>query len=102
MQYLSNGRFKRADHRAVMNSSYSRLSIATFQYPATDAIVYPLKVREGEKYVINEPLTFAEIYRRNMSNYQETTRMKKTGMDKELRDQQQVKFEAKPLNEILD
>lgn len=69
--YLSNGRFKRADHRAVVNSSYSRLSVATFQYPATDAIVYPLKVREGDKYVMEEHLTFAEIYRRNMSNYLE-------------------------------
>ena len=90
MQYLSNGRFKKADHRAVVNSNYSRLSVATFQYPATDATVYPLKVREGEKSVMEEPLTFAEIYRRNMSNYLETARIKK------------AKFEAKPLNEILD
>lgn len=92
MQYLSNGRFKKADHRAVVNSSYSRLSVATFQYPATDATVYPLKVREGEKSVMEEPLTFAEIFRRNMSNDLETARMKKMGKeDKELRDMQKAK-----------
>ncbi|KAJ6353303.1 hypothetical protein OIU76_002339 [Salix suchowensis] len=65
--YLSNGRFKNADHQAVVNSNSSRLSIATFQNPAPDATVYPLKIREGEKSVLDEPITFAEMYRRKMS-----------------------------------
>ena len=44
VQFLSNGRFKNADHQAVVNSECSRLSIATFQNPAPDATVYPLAV----------------------------------------------------------
>lgn len=68
MQYLSNGRFKSADHRALANSKSDRLSIATFQYPAPEAIVYPLKVDEGEKAVIENPITFQEMYQKKMSN----------------------------------
>jgi len=102
MQYLSNGRFKNADHQAVVNSNYSRLSIATFQNPAPDATVYPLKIREGEKSVLEEPITFAEMYRRKMSKDLEIARMKKLAKEeKELRDLEKAKLEAKPLNEIL-
>ncbi|ESR54276.1 hypothetical protein CICLE_v10023305mg, partial [Citrus x clementina] len=45
--YISNRRFKNADHQAVVNSNSSRLSIATFQNPAQEATVYPLKIKEG-------------------------------------------------------
>ncbi|KAJ1422606.1 Oxoglutarate/iron-dependent dioxygenase [Sesbania bispinosa] len=83
--YLSNGRFKNADHQAVVNSNYSRLSIATFQNPAPDAIVYPLKVREGEKPVMEEPITFAEMYRRKMSKDIELARMKKLAKESNCR-----------------
>ncbi|KAL6493034.1 Envelope glycoprotein gp160 [Orobanche gracilis] len=65
--YLSNGRFKNADHQAVGNSNYSRLSVATFQNPSPDATVYPLKIREGEKPVMDELITFAEMYKRKMN-----------------------------------
>lgn len=100
--YLSNGRFKNADHQAVVNSNYSRLSIATFQNPAPDATVYPLKIRDGEKSVMDEPITFAEMYRRKMSKDLEIARMKKLDKEeKELRDLEKAKLEAKPLNEIL-
>ncbi|KAM7513142.1 hypothetical protein LguiB_012017 [Lonicera macranthoides] len=54
--FLSNGRFKNADHQAPVNSNYSRLSIATFQNLAPDAIVYPFKINEGEKPVMEEPI----------------------------------------------
>ncbi|GJN01440.1 hypothetical protein PR202_ga18707 [Eleusine coracana subsp. coracana] len=65
--YLSNGRFKNADHQAVVNSECSRLSIATFQNPAPDATVYPLAVRDGEDGPSwTEPITFAGEYRRKM------------------------------------
>ncbi|CAI9116936.1 OLC1v1018232C1 [Oldenlandia corymbosa var. corymbosa] len=68
VHYLSNGRFKSALHRAVVNSDSSRLSIATFQNPAPEAIVYPLinsNIREGEeKPLLEEPITFAEMYKR--------------------------------------
>ncbi|CAI8609034.1 unnamed protein product [Vicia faba] len=100
--YLSNGRFKNADHQAVVNSNYSRLSIATFQNPAPDATVYPLKIREGEKSVLEEPITFSDMYRRKMSKDLEIARMRKLGKEeKELGELQKAKLEAKPLNEIL-
>ncbi|RDX87239.1 Naringenin,2-oxoglutarate 3-dioxygenase, partial [Mucuna pruriens] len=125
--FLSNGRFKNADHQAVVNSNSSRLSIATFQNPAPNATVYPLKVREGEKPVLEEPITFAEMYRRKMSKDLEIARMKKLAKEKQLQldlekkekelkhldlekkekelqhlDQlEKEKLQAKPLKEIL-
>nr|ABI50233.1 flavanone 3-hydroxylase [Anthurium andraeanum] len=74
---LSNGRFKNADHQAVVNSERSRLSIATFQNPAPEGVVYPLAVREGEKPVLDEPISFSEMYRRKMSRDLELARLKK-------------------------
>ncbi|KAJ6876878.1 hypothetical protein NC651_029787 [Populus alba x Populus x berolinensis] len=84
--YLSNGRFRNADHQAVVNSNSSRLSIATFQNPAPEATVYPLKIREGEKSVLDEPITFAEMYRRKMSNDIEIAKKKKLAKEQLLRD----------------
>jgi naringenin 3-dioxygenase len=75
--YLCNGRFKNADHQAVVNSNTSRLSIATFQNPAPDAVVYPLAIREGEKPILDEPITFAEMYRRKMTRDLELAKQKK-------------------------
>lgn len=76
-QFLSNGRFKNADHQAVVNSDCSRLSIATFQNPSPEAIVYPLAIREGEKAVLDKPITFAEMYRMKMSRDLELAKLKK-------------------------
>ncbi|XP_066349282.1 flavanone 3-dioxygenase 1-like [Miscanthus floridulus] len=73
---LSNGRFKNADHQAVVNSECSRLSIATFQNPAPDATVYPLTVRDGEAPILEEPITFAEMYRRKMARDIELAKLK--------------------------
>nr|Q05963.1 RecName: Full=Naringenin,2-oxoglutarate 3-dioxygenase; AltName: Full=FHT; AltName: Full=Flavanone-3-hydroxylase; Short=F3H [Callistephus chinensis]CAA51191.1 naringenin,2-oxoglutarate 3-dioxygenase [Callistephus chinensis] len=81
--YLSNGRFKNADHQAVVNSSTSRLSIATFQNPAPEAIVYPLKINEGEKSIMEEPMTFMEMYKKKMSTDLELARLKKLAKDKQ-------------------
>ncbi|KAL6522062.1 Envelope glycoprotein gp160 [Orobanche minor] len=75
--YLSNERFKNADHQAVVNSKCSRLSIATFQNPARDAIVYPLNIREGEESVMKEAITFSEMYSRKMSKDIEVATLKK-------------------------
>lgn len=96
MKYLSNGRFKNADHQAVVNSNSSRLSIATFQNPAPDATVYPLKVREGEKAILEEPITFAEMYKRKMGRDLELARLKK--LAKEKRDLEET---TKPLDQIF-
>ncbi|KAL8059212.1 hypothetical protein ABFX02_03G071000 [Erythranthe guttata] len=106
--YLSNGRFKNADHQAVVNSNYSRLSIATFQNPAPDAILYPLKIEEGEKSVVNEPITFAEMYKKKMTTDLELSKLKKMAKENKLQEEilQKVKVEAqvkscKSLEEIL-
>ncbi|XVF18026.1 hypothetical protein REPUB_Repub10bG0175800 [Reevesia pubescens] len=100
--YLSNGRFKNADHQAVVNSDCSRLSIATFQNPAPEATVYPLKIREGEKPILEEPITFAEMYRRKMSKDLELARLKKLAKEQQqLQEMEKSKLEAKPLEQIL-
>ncbi|KAH0700166.1 hypothetical protein KY284_014381 [Solanum tuberosum] len=98
--YLSNGRFKNADHQAVVNSNSSRLSIATFQNPAPDAKVYPLKIREGEKAIMDEPITFAEMYRRKMSKDLELARLKKLAKEQKIQTEE-AKLESKPIEEIL-
>ncbi|KAA8547485.1 hypothetical protein F0562_003651 [Nyssa sinensis] len=99
--YLSNGRFKNADHQAVVNSNHSRLSIATFQNSALEAIMYPLKIREGEKSMLDEPITFIETYKRKMSKDLEVARLKKLAKEEQLQDLEKAKLEAKPMEEIF-
>ncbi|KAL5216197.1 hypothetical protein ABZP36_007598 [Zizania latifolia] len=111
--YLSNGRFKNADHQAVVNSDCCRLSIATFQNPAPDATVYPLAVGEGEEPILEEPITFAEMYRRKMARDLELAKLKKQAKAQQQQQQQQnaaplpqiagdsAVQNPKPLNEIL-
>nr|ABG78790.1 flavone synthase I [Cuminum cyminum] len=92
--YLSNGRFKNADHQAVVNSTSSRLSIATFQNPAQNAIVYPLKIREGEKPILEEAITYAEMYKKNMTKHIEVATQKKLAKEKRLQEEK-AKLETK-------
>nr|ALB35017.1 flavanone-3-hydroxylase [Hibiscus sabdariffa] len=98
--YLSNGRFKNADHQAVVNSNCSRLSIATFQNPAPDATVYPLKIREGEKPILEEPITFAEMYRRKMSKDLELARMKKLAKEQQQLQEKEAEIEKLELEAL--
>ncbi|KVI02933.1 Non-heme dioxygenase N-terminal domain-containing protein [Cynara cardunculus var. scolymus] len=72
-----------ADHQAVVNSNTSRLSIATFQNPAPDAIVYPLKVNEGDKSIMEEAITFMEMYKKKMCRDLELARLKKLAKNKQ-------------------
>ena len=103
VQFLSNGRFKNADHQAVVNSECGRLSIATFQNPAPDATVYPLAVREGEAPILDEPITFAEMYKRKMARDLELAKLKKQAKaEKELQLQQSAKEFAVPKTKSLD
>nr|UUY86284.1 flavanone 3-hydroxylase [Aglaonema commutatum] len=101
--FLSNGRFRNADHQAVVNSNFCRLSIATFQNPAPDAIVYPLAIREGEKPVLDEPITFTEMYRRKMSRDLELAKLKKQAKleEQEALDKAQEAIKHKGMDEIL-
>ncbi|XP_050230199.1 naringenin,2-oxoglutarate 3-dioxygenase [Mercurialis annua] len=99
--YLSNGRFKNADHQAVVNSNSSRLSIATFQNPAPQAIVYPLKIEQGAKPILDDPITFSEMYRRKMSKDLELARLKKLAKEQHLKDLENAKLETKPVEQIF-
>ena len=112
MQLLSNGRFKNADHQAVVNSKCSRLSIATFQNPAPNATVYPLAVRDGEAPILEEPITFAEMYRRKMARDIELAKLKKQAKAEKQLQKSAKEFavtnakeftvlNAKPLDDIL-
>lgn len=85
----------------MVNSNCSRLSIATFQNPAPEATVYPLKIRDGEKPVLEEPITFAEMYRRKMSKDLEVARLKKLAKEQQVKDLERAKLENKPIEEIL-
>ncbi|XP_062183839.1 flavanone 3-dioxygenase 1-like [Phragmites australis] len=101
--FLSNGRFKNADHQAVVNSECSRLSIATFQNPAPDATVYPLAVREGEAPILEEPITFSEMYRRKMVRDLELAKLKKQAKaEKQLQQSAKSKEFASPKAKSLD
>lgn len=84
----------------MVNSNSSRLSIATFQNPAPEATVYPLKIREGEKPVLEEPIPFSEMYRRKMSKDLELARLKKLANEKH-QDSEKAKLDTKPIEEIL-
>eukprot|EP00262_Sarcandra_glabra_P017502 TRINITY_DN600_c0_g1_i1.p1 TRINITY_DN600_c0_g1~~TRINITY_DN600_c0_g1_i1.p1 ORF type:complete len:366 (+),score=40.36 TRINITY_DN600_c0_g1_i1:26-1099(+) len=99
--FLSNGRFKNADHQAVVNSNYSRLSIATFQNPAPDAIVYPLKVRDGEKPILDEPITYTDMYRRKMSRDLELASLKKLAKAEKEHEKTNLTTQPKSLDQIL-
>nr|ABX74780.1 flavanone-3-hydroxylase [Rubus sp. SSL-2007]ABY84868.1 flavanone-3-hydroxylase [Rubus coreanus]ACM17897.1 flavanone-3-hydroxylase [Rubus occidentalis] len=99
--FLSNGRFKNADHQAVVNSNHSRLSIATFQNPAQEAIVYPLKVREGEKPILEEPITYTEMYKKKMSKDLELARLKKLAKEQQPEDSEKAKLEVKQVDDIF-
>jgi naringenin 3-dioxygenase len=63
--------------------------------------VYPLKIREGEKSVLDEPITFAEMYRRKMSKVIEIAKKKKLAEEQQLTDLETAKLETKPIEEIL-
>lgn len=82
----------------MVNSDHSRLSIATFQNPAPNATVYPLKIREGEKSIMEEAIPFSEMYRRKMSKDLELARLKKLAKEQTA---EKAKLEAKPVQDIF-
>ncbi|XP_057866740.2 naringenin,2-oxoglutarate 3-dioxygenase [Cryptomeria japonica] len=70
MHVLSNGIFKSADHQAVVNSSITRLSIATFYNPNPNSIVYPLEGLVDEEHPSKfERYIYNEFYGRKMSQH---------------------------------
>lgn len=105
--YLSNGRFKNADHQAVVNHESSRLSIAAFINPEQESIVYPLKVEEGDKPILENPSTFADMYKTRMSFHLERKKLKKLAKEQKLQKEDLEKFiqnsgeNVKTLEELL-
>ncbi|KAH9779812.1 naringenin,2-oxoglutarate 3-dioxygenase [Citrus sinensis] len=78
--YLSNGRFKNADHQAVVTQT------------------------RGEKPVMQEPIPFAEMYRRKMYKDLELARLKKPANKKQqqLPDSEKTKLvDTKPIENIF-
>lgn len=64
--------------------------------------MYPLKIREGEESVLEEPMTFAEMYRRKMSKDLENARLKKLAKEnQQLQETEKSQEEAKPVEEIF-
>ena len=64
-QVLSNGLYKSTIHRAVVNSSVSRISIASFYCPSNDAMIEPasslINPRNPARY---GKFTYKEYYRK--------------------------------------
>ncbi|KAL0314581.1 UNVERIFIED_CONTAM: Flavanone 3-dioxygenase [Sesamum angustifolium] len=58
------------------------------QNPAPNAIVYPLKLREGEKAVMEEGGSRMEMYKRKMSKDLELARLKKLAKEKRLQEEE--------------
>uniref|UniRef100_A0A0A8XUJ1 Isopenicillin N synthase-like Fe(2+) 2OG dioxygenase domain-containing protein n=1 Tax=Arundo donax TaxID=35708 RepID=A0A0A8XUJ1_ARUDO len=42
LEILSNGKFRNAEHRAVIHPNKERISVAMFHYPRQDHVVSPL------------------------------------------------------------
>lgn len=82
--YVSNGKFKNAEHQAVVNCDHNRLSIATFINPDQEAIVYPLKIEEGEKTILEEPVSFVELYKKHFINHLERAKVKQLAKEQKL------------------
>ncbi|XP_074321630.1 naringenin,2-oxoglutarate 3-dioxygenase-like [Silene latifolia] len=82
LYYMSNGRFKSADHQAVVNKEEDRMTIAVFMNPHQEATVYPLNLKDGEtSQVMEKPMTYAEMNHRHKTKYLESVRLKKLAKD---------------------
>ncbi|GLJ54178.1 hypothetical protein SUGI_1161240 [Cryptomeria japonica] len=70
MHVLSNGIFKSADHRAVVNSSTTRLSIVTFHNPNPNSVVYPLDGLVDDEHPTKfQRYIYKEFYARKMTKH---------------------------------
>ncbi|KAK9739998.1 hypothetical protein RND81_03G003100 [Saponaria officinalis] len=82
LYYTSNGRFKSADHQAIVNKEEARMTIAVFLNPHQDARVYPLNLKEGDACkVMDRPMTYGEMNHRHKTKYLESVRLKKLAKD---------------------
>ncbi|KAJ1703002.1 hypothetical protein LUZ63_002781 [Rhynchospora breviuscula] len=64
LQALSNGRYKSVWHRAVVNSSKERLSVASFLCPSNSALVSPAKKLTEITPPVYRDYTYDEYYKK--------------------------------------
>ncbi|XP_011625834.1 protein DMR6-LIKE OXYGENASE 1-like [Amborella trichopoda] len=68
LQVISNGRFKSVEHRAITNSTSSRISLPTFYGPSLDASIGPAnELVSKESPAIYRSYTFGEFFDRFFS-----------------------------------
>ncbi|XP_021718753.1 naringenin,2-oxoglutarate 3-dioxygenase-like [Chenopodium quinoa] len=99
-EYLSNGRFKKAEHQALVNYDHNRLSIATFINPDQEAIVYPLKIEEGDEAILEEPIAFGEMYKRHFVKHLERGKAKKLAKENKLSKEEVEKMLQNPVKNV--
>eukprot|EP01018_Ginkgo_biloba_P032128 Gb_32170 [translate_table: standard] len=65
LQVLSNGRYRSVTHRALVNSSEARISIATFYCPSADAVIEPTSsLINSDNPASYTKFTYGEYYRK--------------------------------------
>lgn len=74
---MSNVRLKSADHRAIVNSEEMWGWVAVFSNPAQDAKFYPPNSKDGEKSLLKDHITNAEMNNMNKTKYLKIERLKK-------------------------
>ncbi|XP_010421965.1 PREDICTED: protein DMR6-LIKE OXYGENASE 1-like [Camelina sativa] len=64
MQVISNDKYKSVLHRAVVNTERERLSIPTFYFPSTDAVIGPANelINEQESLAVYRTFPFVEYW----------------------------------------
>ncbi|XP_010437037.1 PREDICTED: protein DMR6-LIKE OXYGENASE 1 [Camelina sativa] len=64
MQVISNDKYKSVLHRAIVNTKRERLSIPTFYFPSTDAVIGPANelINEQESLAVYRTFPFVEYW----------------------------------------
>ncbi|KAF8379900.1 hypothetical protein HHK36_027365 [Tetracentron sinense] len=64
LQALSNGMYRSVWHRAVVNSTKSRVSVASFLCPCDNAIIGPAKALTDRSATVYRSFTYDEYYKK--------------------------------------
>ncbi|XP_065858420.1 protein DMR6-LIKE OXYGENASE 2-like [Euphorbia lathyris] len=65
MEVISNGKYKSALHRAVVNSQEGRISIPTFYCPSSDAVIRPAPALIDDHHpAVYRDFTYVEYYQK--------------------------------------
>ncbi|KAL8124210.1 hypothetical protein AgCh_012008 [Apium graveolens] len=96
------GWFIRSENIAVQYGGLSRLDDLE-NGPSNPASEFMSKEerRKGDKAIIEEPVTFAEMYKRKMSKDLEVAKLKKLAKEKLLQEQDKLQMTPKSAHEIF-